>query len=625
MKKNSVCMYTLAAMALLLTSCATMKQPVFESDLEGVPTPWTHEKFQNDPDEFQFVIMSDHTGYMRKGIFAKAVKQVNWMQPEFVMSVGDLIEGYRKSPEDVQGMWDDFEAIIADLDAPFFHVAGNHDKSNDVMGEIWKERFGPSYYHFVYKNVLFLVIDTEDPPLAQDGALQPDISAEQVAYVTKVLNENPEVRWTCVFLHEPCWTPKVHPGWAEIEEKLKERPYTVFSGHWHHYTTYERNGQAYYVLATTGGSSGLGGPAIGEFDHFMWVTMTEEGPRIANILLDGILGADGGRNSGGMSPALIDKKLYSVCAPLLFDTKSFSSAETEFTIKNDTQLPVTAVVEFVQHQCFTASPKQFDALLKPGANLSQPIVIHNTNAKSDSTLPPLIARVTFTCQIPGKPGTTTFTRMEQILPAQLQKVEKTTKEISIDGKLNDWASLPIRCQTPAQILKNPENWLGTQDSTFRFGLRHDTDFLYVAVEVKDDDAYYMKGEHAWFQDGVEIRIDARPDPVRSTGKGDKEFDDFLVISIVPGQDQTEIYKHDKLPKGLRAVSVPTPTGHITEAAIPVSYLNDKQGSAWQYLRVNIAVDDFDHGKNGTQNSQIWWYPDWRTPESFTGSGTFIKK
>ncbi len=35
----------------------------------------------------------------------------------------------------------------------------------------------------------------------------------------------------------------------------------------------------------------------------------------------------------------------------------------------------------------------------------------------------------------------------------------------------------------------------------------------------------------------------------------------------------QLYQHDKLPAGLLALSVPTATGHITETAIPVSYLN----------------------------------------------------
>ena len=34
------------------------------------------------------------------------------------------------------------------------------------------------------------------------------------------------------------------------------------------------------------------GVEYGEFDHFVWVTMTEDAPVIANVLLDGILPKD---------------------------------------------------------------------------------------------------------------------------------------------------------------------------------------------------------------------------------------------------------------------------------------------------------------------------------------------
>jgi hypothetical protein len=34
------------------------------------------------------------------------------------------------------------------------------------------------------------------------------------------------------------------------------------------------------------------GPEYGEMDHIVWVTMTEKGPEVANILLDGIIPDD---------------------------------------------------------------------------------------------------------------------------------------------------------------------------------------------------------------------------------------------------------------------------------------------------------------------------------------------
>jgi hypothetical protein len=42
------------------------------------------------------------------------------------------------------------------------------------------------------------------------------------------------------------------------------------------------------MLATTGGGSSLSGVKDGKFDHFVWVTMTAQGPVLANLMLDGV-------------------------------------------------------------------------------------------------------------------------------------------------------------------------------------------------------------------------------------------------------------------------------------------------------------------------------------------------
>ena len=57
---------------------------------------------------------------------------------------------------------------------------------------------------------------------------------------------------------------------------------------YHSYMKSERKDANYYNLASTGGGSDLRGPAYGEFDQVAWVTMTNQGPVIANLLLDGI-------------------------------------------------------------------------------------------------------------------------------------------------------------------------------------------------------------------------------------------------------------------------------------------------------------------------------------------------
>lgn len=243
--------------------------------------PWTHLDLKNDPNCFQFAIVADRTGGQRPGVFEDAMEKLNLLQPEFVMCVGDLIEGKTEDRAQVNREWNELVGFVERLEMPFFFVLGNHDLSNDVMVDVWRERFGRPYYHFVYRDVLFLCLDTEDPPASH-------MSEAQAEYVADALAENPDVRWTLVFMHKPLWEGEEQRGWEKIEALLDGRDYTVFAGHHHTYLKSERLGRRYILLSTTGGSSSLEGPAAGQFDHVVWVTMTQDGPRLANLMLDGI-------------------------------------------------------------------------------------------------------------------------------------------------------------------------------------------------------------------------------------------------------------------------------------------------------------------------------------------------
>ena len=90
-------------------------------------------------------------------------------------------------------------------------------------------------------------------------------------------------------MHKPLWDYDDDGGWDKIEALLKDRPHTVFTGHRHEYMKFTRHNHKYYVFATTGGSSKMRGLEYGEFDQIVWVTLMKDGPRIANLKLDGIL------------------------------------------------------------------------------------------------------------------------------------------------------------------------------------------------------------------------------------------------------------------------------------------------------------------------------------------------
>ncbi|MDB5388613.1 MAG: Calcineurin-like phosphoesterase superfamily domain protein [Planctomycetaceae bacterium] len=260
--------------------------------IEQQPTvnPWTHLNLNNQPKNFQFAVVTDRTGGHRKMVFEKAVRKLNLLQPEFVVSVGDLIEGYTDKPENMAKQWDEFQGYVKQLKMPFFYVPGNHDISNLPMLKEWEQRLGRHYYHFVYHNTLFLIVNSEATP----GSKMEKLGDEQLNYLRKVIQENANVRWTFAFLHKPLWTYGADKlgagtGWEELEKAMEGRKWTAFCGHEHRYVNFKRNGNDYIQLATTGGASKMRGKKEGEFDQFAWITMTDEGPVVANVLLDGVV------------------------------------------------------------------------------------------------------------------------------------------------------------------------------------------------------------------------------------------------------------------------------------------------------------------------------------------------
>ena len=255
--------------------------------------PWTHLDIKYRQENFHFIIVTDRTGGPRNGVFRDAMEQINLLQPAFVMSVGDLIEGGSDDPAKLNDEWVEFSQMVRSLHMPFFYTPGNHDIYNNLSIDVWQNRFGRSYYHFTYHDVLFIILNTEDPPSDQLGHSNGWIGKAQLAWLNTLLKHGDE-RWTFLFMHKPLWLAATdqhgeESNWSDVEAVLGDRNrITIFAGHHHAYSKTTRNGRALYRLATTGGGSNLTGPADGLFDHVVWVTMTDTGPIIANLMLDGI-------------------------------------------------------------------------------------------------------------------------------------------------------------------------------------------------------------------------------------------------------------------------------------------------------------------------------------------------
>ena len=319
----------LAGIAVAAAACSAPSHPIFRHELTGTAVPWTQAQFDTSAGRFTFAVISDLNGGGRPGVFEVAAAQLTLLRPELVMSVGDLIDGPAPVDSLLTQEWEHFDTSVRTIPAPLFRVGGNHDLTGSVLRDVWRRRYGSTYYSFVYKNVLFLVLDTEDLPperarklfearstaikALREGKTSTDsleyyrmperisggISAEQSAYVQQALTRHPDVRWTFLFFHKPLWRNESDVNFRAVETALANRPYTVFSGHLHSLARTSRHGRDYFTLGTTGGSQDSTDAMA--LDHVTLVTMSTAGPSIAHVRLDGILDADGKLPRGGDS------------------------------------------------------------------------------------------------------------------------------------------------------------------------------------------------------------------------------------------------------------------------------------------------------------------------------------
>lgn len=335
------------------------KQADFTHDVKGNAVPWTHTDFKNKPENFSFAIVADRTNGHRVGVFRSAIEKINDLQPEFVLSVGDLIEGYTTDTVELRRQWNEFNGLLKPLQMPFFRVPGNHDVSNEVQKALWAKQFGRDYYHFIYKDVLFLVLNSTDG----DGV---PFSEPQLAYAEKTIQNNPNVRWTFVLMHHPVWNKRDENGFHRVEKALANRKYTVIAGHTHRYMASVHNDRNYYVLATTGGSTRLRGAEFGETDHISWVTMTEEGPSLVNLELDGILKDDfSNERTRQLGTTLAEDAAFKPVV-LLPAVGGAGEGRVYLNLRNSEELPLKVETRFFQHPALQVTGAPAKVILQQG-------------------------------------------------------------------------------------------------------------------------------------------------------------------------------------------------------------------------------------------------------------------
>ena len=609
-------LFTLICTGMVCLSVAQEKATITIESVEG-PKPYTSLNLNNDPGNFQFAIVTDRTGGHRPGVFLDGIKKLNLLQPEFVMSVGDLIEGYTTDVAALDRQWKEFNGFIDSLQVPFFYLPGNHDITNKVMEEKWKELFGKTYYHFKYKDVLFLCLNSEDN---YRGSSKGTIGDEQYEWIKQTLEANQDVRWTLVFLHQPLWAQSAETlRWNDVEQLLAPRKHTVYAGHRHSFVKYDRNNGKYFILATTGGGSALRGPELGEFDHVSWITMTDEGPIMANLQLEGIWSEDmvSDKMKSFFYP-MVNNNPVSI-SPVLTRDDRFSEGAMTIKVTNDSDVMMQADLTFdynvnllpgIDKKSIEVNPnsmEEFEVVLKASADkdLSQVNVL-----KLQSTVK----------YLPENMPEVKVDYNNQIKPEVVSPLRTVKRAVKVDGQLKEWKDFNSVTSTNAYLNSDPFSHKGDQDAAFKIATAYDKEFLYVAAEIIDDELFWAKGNIPTRQDAFHFTLDAKTLNAKASNKG------TLYIGANPSKTKEKnerLYRSRRLPDGTQSVVTKTANGYQVELAIPMGFIVEHQGENWSSLRMNFWQTDYD--KNGDRVSSLFWRPDWRGEGNYVGSGTFMRE
>lgn len=616
MKKKSAII--ILNLLISLSVVIAQEKATIKIDIEDGPNPWNNLEVNNSEETFQFAIVTDRTGGHRPGVFLDGIQKLNLLQPEFVMSVGDLIEGYTEDTARLNWEWNQFNGFIDSLQMPFFYIPGNHDMTNKVMKEKWEELFGRAYYHFIYKEVLFLCLNSEDN---YRGAGRGTIDDEQYKYVKDVLNKNKSVKWTMLFMHQPLWNQQDTKRWKDVEILLADRKHTVFVGHNHRYRKYDRNNGKYFVLATTGGGSSLRGPNFGEFDHVVWITMTNNGPIVANLLLEGIWDENVMTENLANFIFPISNDMPITLTPSFIDQQSFTQIDPVLKISNNTDKLMKVELQALANKNMFIDPYALKDTIQPNDVLTIPLTVNGHDIESLSETEGMKLNVKIAYELENRKDVE-LSEVFSIKPAFRHDLDLLDTSVIIDGNLQEWEEMEYKIDDKGYIEATPFTHTGPKDASGQFSVKYDDEYLYIAAKITDDEIYVKNGANPIYQDAALIFIDPRPADHYNRTSQSNLFSDWTLIAISPDEEGT-IYQKQRLPVGTKCKIAFADDGYTVEAAIPLRYIREHQQGDWKNVRVNLMISDYD--QNGNHVSRISWEPTWTDKDNYLGSGTFFKK
>jgi hypothetical protein len=195
----------------------------------------------------RFVILGDRTGEAQPGVYEAALREIAKQKPEFIISVGDSIQGLDDSK--AASEWRDWHKLVEPYRRiPLYLAAGNHDVWSELSEKLYQQESGrPLHYSFDRGPVHVTILDnsrSDAMPPSEMTFLEEDLRAPSAATLKVIVS------------HRPSWVVDAALGNTSAPLHQLAKRYGVkyvIAGHVHQLIHASLDGVEYVSVASSGG------------------------------------------------------------------------------------------------------------------------------------------------------------------------------------------------------------------------------------------------------------------------------------------------------------------------------------------------------------------------------------